>query len=115
MQAANLLMFPQGTNNGTWISMYSETCLSHRNPGTIDVYQRVLRDFLLWFAELSGQASSRLEQLTGTTVEMYITPLEEAAYSMSHRTRVKSDLSSFCQSLIDEYGLLKEKVKHIRG
>jgi site-specific recombinase XerD len=107
MQSGNLVTFPQGTNNGTWISMYSEACLSHKSPGTIDVYQRVLRDFLLWFTELSGQASFRLEQLTRITVEMYIVSLEEAGYSMSHRTRVKSVLSSFCQWLIDEHGLLK--------
>lgn len=107
MQAGNLVTFPQGTNNGTWISMYSEACLSHKSPGTIDVYQRVLRDFLLWFIELSGQASFRLEQLTRTTIEMYMMSLEEAGYSVSHRTRVKSVLSSFCQWLIDEHGLLK--------
>ena len=40
-QAANLVTFPQGTNNGIWISTYSEACLSRKSPGTIDVYQRV--------------------------------------------------------------------------
>src|SRR6266571_4531861 len=106
-QAANLVTFPQGTNNGIWISTYSEACLSRKSPGTIDVYQRVLRDFLLWLDSRSGHSSFHLDQLTRTTVEMYITSLEEAGYSVSHRTRVKSVLSSFCQWLIDEHGLLK--------
>src|SRR5438046_10729223 len=101
-QAANLVTFHQGTNNAIWISTYSEACLSRKNPGTIDVYQRVLRDFLLWLAERSEHASCYPDQLTRTAVEMYITSLEEAGYSVSHRTRVKSVLSSFCQWLIDE-------------
>ena len=106
-QAADLVTFPQGTNNGIWINTYSEACLSRKSPGTIDVYQRVLRDFLLWLTERPGHASFHLDQLTRTTVEMYMTALEEAGYSVSHRTRVKSVLSSFCQWLIDEHGLLK--------
>ncbi len=89
------------------ISTYSEACLSRKSPGTIDVYQRVLRDFLLWLVEHPGHASFHLDQLTRTMVEMYLAALEEAGYSVSHRTRVKSVLSSFCQWLIDEHGLLK--------
>jgi site-specific recombinase XerD len=100
-------MFPQGTDNGLWISTYSEACLSHKSPGTRDVYQRVLRDFFLWLTERPGHAPFRFEQLTRTTVERYLTSLEEASYSVSHRVRVKSVLSSFCQWLIDEHGLLK--------
>src|SRR5258708_39345501 len=106
-QSANMRVFPRGTDHTSWISTYSEACLSRKNPGTIDVYQRVLRDFLLWLAEHPGHASFRLDQLTRTTVEMYLAALEEAGYSVSHRTRVKSVLSSFCQWLIDEHGLLK--------
>ena len=106
-QSANMRVFPRGTDHTSWISTYSEACLSRKNPGTIDVYQRVLRDFLLWLAELPGHASFHLDQLTRTTVEMYLAALEEAGYSVSHRTRVKSVLSSFCQWLIDEHGLLK--------
>lgn len=36
-----------------------------------------------------------------------MTSLEEAGYSVSHRTRIKSVLSGFCQWLIDEHELLK--------
>jgi site-specific recombinase XerD len=106
-QSANMIPFPHGTNNSLWIDAYSDTCLFRKNPSTIDVYQRVLRDFLLWLDSRLGHASFHLDQLTRTSVEMYITSLEEAGYSVSHRTRVKSVLSSFCQWLIDEYGLLR--------
>jgi site-specific recombinase XerD len=98
---------PSGTNSSFWISTYSEACLSQKHPGTIDVYQRVLRDFLLWFSPPPGPLSSHLDQLTRTTVESYLTSLEEAGYSVSHRRRVKSVISHFCQWLIDEQGLLK--------
>ncbi len=106
-QSASMVVFPHGTNNSSWITAYSEACLSRKNPGTIDVYQRVLRNFLLWLTECSGHAPGRLDQLTRTTVERYMTSLEEVGYSVSHRTRVKSVISNFCQWLIDEHGLLK--------
>jgi site-specific recombinase XerD len=102
-----MVAFPHRTDHSIWISTYSETCLARKNPGTIDVYQRVLRDFLLWLDSRPGHTSFRLEQLTRATVETYMTWLEEAGYSVSHRTRVKSVLSSFCQWLVDEHGLLK--------
>src|SRR5437588_281365 len=106
-QAASMGAFPSGMDNNTWIAAYSEACLSRKNSGTIDVYQRTLRDLLLWLTERPGHTLFSLDQLTCASVEHYITSLEEAGYSVSHRTRVRSVLSSFCQWLIDEYGLLK--------
>lgn len=99
--------FLQEGPNGAWIQAYQEACLSTKNPGTIDVYQRALRDFLLWLTEGSGQATFPLDQITRTPVERYLLHLEETGYSVSHRTRSKSVLSSFCQWLIDEHSLLK--------
>src|SRR5262249_22615763 len=93
--------------NSACIEAYHEACLSTKDPGTIDVYQRALRDFLLWLAERSGQTTFPLDQMTRTSVEYYFLHLEEAGYSVSHRTRSKSVLSSFCQWLIDEHSLLK--------
>src|SRR5579859_2573216 len=93
--------------NSAWIKAYHEACLSTKDPGTIDVYQRALRDFLLWLTERSGQAAFPPEQLTRTSVERYLQHLEETGYSVSHRTRCKSVLGSFCQWLIDEHNLLK--------
>src|SRR5258707_759209 len=105
--SVNIVEFPNETHNGIWISEYSQACLSRKNPGTIDVYQRVLRHFLYWLDSRPGQASFHLNQLTGSTVETYLASLEEEGYSVSHRARTKSVLSSFCQWLIDEHGLLK--------
>ncbi len=93
--------------NSAWIEAYQEACLSTKDPETIDIYQRALRDFLLWLNEWSGQATFPLDQVTRTAVERYFLHLEEAGYSVSHRTRSKSVLSGFCQWLIDEHSLLK--------
>lgn len=93
--------------NSAWIQAYQEACLSAKNPGTQEVYQRTIRDFLLWLTERSGQATFPLDQITRTTFERYLLYLEETGYSLSHRTRCKSVLGSFCQWLIDEHNLLK--------
>jgi len=106
-QSADVTAFPHETDNSIWLSTYIEACLSRKNPGTLDVYQRVLRDFLLWLAQRSEHTPFHFDQLTRTTVETYLASLEEAGYSVSHRTRVKSVISSFCQWLIEEHGLLK--------
>ncbi len=105
--ARNSMIFSSSKDHSAWIAAYSEACLPQKNPGTIDVYQRTLRDFLLWLAECTGSSPSPFHQLTRTTVEMYLNTLEKTGYSVSHRVRVKSVLSSFCQWLIDEHGLLK--------
>lgn len=105
--AKNSLTFSESKDHATWIAVYSEACLSQKNPGTADVYQRILRDFFLWSVELFGSSSSLFPQLTRTMVETYLNRLDEAGYSLSHRVRVKSVLSNFCQWLIDEQGLLK--------
>jgi len=39
--------FPEGKDYSAWIATYSEACLTHKNSGTVDVYQRILRNFLL--------------------------------------------------------------------
>lgn len=93
--------------NREWIQAYQEACLSTKNPGTIDIYQRVLRDFLRWLAGRTEQASFPVAQMTRSSVERYLHSLEEAGYSVSHRNRTKSVLGSFCQWLIDDHGLLK--------
>ncbi len=91
----------EGTNSA-WIQAYEDACLSTKNPGTIDAYQRALCDFLFWLTERSGQSTFPLDQMTGTSVERYLLHLEETGYSVSHRARSKSVLSSFCQWLDSE-------------
>jgi len=107
IQSSTSQAFTYGNENSIWITAYREACLSGKNPGTIDVYQRTLRDFLFWLTQRYGQTLFPLDQLTRTSVERYMTSLEGAGYSVSHRTRIKSVLGSFCQWLIDEHGLLK--------
>ena len=99
--------FPESQDHAAWIAFYSEACLSQKNPGTADVYQRILRDFFLRLAESLGSSSSFFPQLTRSTVELYLNGLEKTGYSLGHRVRVKSVLSNFCQWLIDEQGTLK--------
>ena len=106
-KAGDSTMFSLCNDQSAWIAIYSKACLSQKNGGTIDVYQRVLRDFLLWLIEYTGSSPSPLHQLTRTTVEIYLSMLEKAGYSISHRIRGKSVLSNFCQWLIDEQELLK--------
>lgn len=103
----NSTTFSESRDHATWIAIYSEACLSQKNPGTADVYQRILRDFFLWLAESLGSSPSFFPQLTRSTVEIYLNGLEQTGYSLSHRVRVKSVLSNFCQWLIDEQGVLK--------
>jgi site-specific recombinase XerD len=103
----NSMIFSSSNDHSAWVATYSEACLSQKNDNTVDVYQRVLRDFLLWLAAYTEPSLSLFQQLTRATMEMYLSTLEQAGYSVSHRVRVKSVLSSFCQWLIDEHGLLK--------
>ncbi len=104
---SQMTAFPHETKNDIWITAYIDAGLRSKNPGTIDVYQRVLRNFLLWFTDWLGQAQFHPAQLTRTAIETYLLLLEETGYSLNHRKRVKSVMSTFCQWLIDEHGLLK--------
>lgn len=107
-EAGNSTTFPESRDHSTWIAVYNEACLSHKNPGTADVYQRTIRDFFLWLDEFLGSSSFSFPQLTRSTVKkIYLNELEKTRYSLSHRVRVKSVLSNFCQWLIDEQGLPK--------
>jgi site-specific recombinase XerD len=107
MAFAPVTTFPHNADSGLWIAAYTEACLSQKSAGTIDVYQRTLRDFALWLSQRPGQTQFHPDHLTRTAVETYMRLLEREGYSVSHRTRVKSVMSSFCQWLIDDCGLLK--------
>lgn len=111
-ETGNSPTFPDSRDHVAWIVVYSQACLSQKNAGTADVYQHILRDFLLWSAESFGSSSSLFPQLTRTMVEKYLNGLGEAGYSLSHCVRVKSVLSNVCQWLIDEQGVLKRNPAH---
>src|SRR6266851_2347289 len=93
MQAANRVTILSGTDNSTWVAAYCEAYLSHMNSRTIDAYQRVLGDFLLWLTEHLGDAWFHFDQLNRTMGETNMASLEEAEYRVSHRIRVKSVIS----------------------
>lgn len=56
--AGTSLTSPSSHNHATWIVVYSEACLSHKNPGTADAYQRILRGLFLWLVSALDTSST---------------------------------------------------------
>ncbi len=82
--------------------------LSSKAPATGDAYVRAVRQFLRWLATKPGQSDGfHPDQLTRTTVELYLTSLEQQGISVAHRARVKAAISSFATLLIEEQGWLR--------
>jgi site-specific recombinase XerD len=89
------------------VQAYRES-LSGKAATTVDTYQRILTQLLMWLAARPTQPGAFLPtQLTRTAIEIYLAELEAAGTSISHRTRVKSVISSFARWLIEEQGLLQ--------
>src|SRR6266566_8805105 len=85
-----------------------EQFLSGKAEGTTDAYLRTVRHLIGWVAQLPGnEGQFQPPQLTQTTVELYLAHLEQEGFSINHRARVKSTISSFAQFLIEEEGLLR--------
>jgi site-specific recombinase XerD len=84
-----------------------EHFLSGKAEGTVDAYLRTARQIMAWVAVRPGNSGYfQPYQLTKTAVEMYLAFLEQEGYSINHRARVKSTISSFARWLIEEKGLL---------
>jgi len=82
--------------------------LSGKAQGTMDAYLRTARQLMEWLAQRPGNDGYfQPRQLTQTTVELYLTHLEQEGLSLHHRARVKSTISNFAQFLIEEKGLLQ--------
>jgi site-specific recombinase XerD len=63
---------------------------------------------MAWVASRPGNGGSfQPQQLTKTAVELYLVSLEQEGFSLNHRARIKSTLSSFARWLIEERGLLQ--------
>src|SRR5258708_32137035 len=61
-----------------------------------------------WIAQRPGNGGRfHPRQLTKTSVEMYLASLEQEGFSLNHRARVKSTISSFARWLMEEKGLLQ--------
>jgi site-specific recombinase XerD len=82
--------------------------LSGKADGTTDAYLRTVRHLIGWIAQRPGNDGQfQPRQLTKTAVEIYLTNLEQEGFSINHRVRVKSTISSFAHFLIEEKGLLQ--------
>ena len=85
-----------------------EQFLSGKAEGTMDAYLRTARHLIGWVTQLPESFGQfQPQQLTRTTVEQYLTHLEQEGLGLPHRTRVKSTISNFAQFLIEEKGLLR--------
>ncbi len=82
--------------------------LTGKAEGTIDAYVRTTRQVMEWVAQRPGNAGHfHPQQLTKTAVEVYLASLEQQGFSLNHRARVKSTISSFARWLMEEKGLLQ--------
>jgi len=85
-----------------------EQFISNKAEGTIDAYMRTTRHLIKWIAQRPGNGGLfHPQQLTKTAVEVYLASLEREGFSLNHRARVKSTISSFARWLIEEKGLLQ--------
>jgi site-specific recombinase XerD len=85
-----------------------EHFLAGKAEGTIEAYLRTVRHVMGWVAARPGNGGHfQPHQLTKTAVEMYLASLEQEGFSINHRARVKSTISSFARWLIEEKGLLQ--------
>ena len=90
----------------SWIDRYVTGRLAFKRETTKTTYALILRQFLIWLANLPGHEPpfDPPTDLTQTAVQTYLFG-ELAGLSVSHGERVKSILSGFAEWLIDE-GLL---------
>src|SRR2546429_697598 len=85
-----------------------EQFLSGKAQGTMDAYLRTVRHLIGWVAQRPGnEGQFQPAQLTQMTVELYLSHLEQEGFSLNHRARVKSSISTFANFLIEEKGLLQ--------
>jgi site-specific recombinase XerD len=85
-----------------------EHFLTGKADGTIEAYLRSVRQMMDWIAVRPGSSGHfQPHQLTKTAVEIYLATLEQEGYSVNHRARVKSTISSFARWLMEEKGLLQ--------
>ncbi len=83
--------------------------LANKAEGTVKAYLRTARQVMIWAAARPGNGGVfQPQHLTKTAVEMYLASLEREGFSLHHRARVKSALSTFARWLIEEKGVLQK-------
>lgn len=77
--------------------------------GTIEAYLRTVRQIMIWVAARPGNGGFfQPQQLTKMAVEIYLVSLEREGFSLHHRARVKSALSTFARWQVEEKGMLQK-------
>ena len=81
--------------------------LAGKAEGTIEAYLRTVRQIMIWVAARPDNGGFfQPQQLTKTAVELYLASLQREGFSLHHRARVKSALSTFARWLVEEKGIL---------
>lgn len=87
---------------GSLVSAYGKA------TGTLGNYRRALRAFTAWLTQLpSNHTSFHPDDFTRTAFHIYMSELEKAGDSPSHRTLVKAAVNDFARGLIEEQGRLQ--------
>lgn len=82
--------------------------LGGKSAATVEAYGRILGQLSAWVVERPGGADGfRLELLTRTAVEGFLSELEARGFGTSHRLRAKSAISGFATWMVEEKGLLR--------
>jgi site-specific recombinase XerC len=85
-----------------------EHFLVGKAEGTIDAYLRTVRHLVAWVVARPGSKEHfQPHDLTKTAVEVYLASLEQEGFSINHRARVKSTISSLARWLMEVKGLLQ--------
>jgi len=107
-ESSKILSFPKDPAL-SWIEAYQQGYLQHLASGTVAVYVSILRQFLRWVTERTKRGEAfQPEHLTTSVIERYLFDLSSRGYSFTHRKRVKSVITHFCQWLVDEQRTLSQ-------
>lgn len=91
----------------SYLTEYQTTYLTDKAPGTVDVYLRLIKQFISWLVTRVGNDPFfQPEQFTKTALQSYLIHLEKEGYSQAHCHLVKSATSSFATFLIEDKALL---------
>jgi site-specific recombinase XerD len=92
---------------------YEQYLIRSKSDQTVDAYMRILRQFVQWLGECSGDEGNFLvQQLSRTTVELFLAHLKDKGYSSAHQNKVRAAISRFANWLIQEKQLLSENPAH---
>jgi site-specific recombinase XerD len=107
-EPSKILAFPKDPAL-SWIEAYQQECFNHLPSGTVAVYVSILRQFLRWVTERAKKGEAfQPDYLTTSMIERYLFDLANQGYSFTHRKRVKSVTTHFCQWLVDEREVLSQ-------